>query len=148
MFSFPKEKKRKLNLLISLRHDFIIDRYIADPSYPNRRAWSFFTQLAQILFYACVTAPIQRTDLIARIIELYTCPYHCPLHYQIPLNNILYNMYIHYLYIYIKQIQVFSRARLDVSRCEDIRLSYVTYQTVSLQICETARLRSDNRENS
>lgn len=57
-------------------------------------------------------------------------------------------MYIHYLYIYIKQIQVFSRARLDVSRCEDIRLSYVTYQTVSLQICETARLRSDNRENS
>lgn len=139
---FLQEKEIKSSHLFVLILSWICGR-------PRSKLIIFDTnlRLVQILFYqgSCVTAPIWRTDFIPRITCIESaCPYHCPLRYQIPLDNILYNMCIYHIYIK----QVFSHVRLDVSRCEDIRLSYVTYETVSLQICETARLRSDSRENS
>lgn len=100
---FLQEKEIKSSHLFVLILSWICGR-------PRSKLIIFDTnlRLVQILFYqgSCVTAPIRRTDFIPRITCIESaCPYHCPLRYQIPLNNMLYNMCIYH--IYIKQIRYF-----------------------------------------
>lgn len=128
---FLQEKEIKSSHLFVLILSWICGR-------PRSKLIIFDTnlRLVQILFYqgSCVTAPIRRTDFIPRITCIESA---CPLRYQIPLNNILYNMYMLYTIYILNRSGIFA-----------CTLRRFTLRRYSAQLCYVWNRVTSNLRNS